>query len=104
RLEAADDRVALRLPVLGRVPLRGRVAAPDPAAGQAQPQVDPRRAVAQAVLAPVGGVRPYGDGCLAQVVAEVRVVGPRGQLAVDVAGLVLEAVEQRLLEVERAEH
>ena len=44
-------RVAVEVP--GRVPLRRAVAAPHVPAGQAQPQVHPRRPVPQALLAPV---------------------------------------------------
>ena len=53
-LEAADDRVPGLVEVPVGMPVRRRVAAADVAAGQAQPEVHPLGAVAQALLAPVG--------------------------------------------------
>ena len=84
------------------VPLGRGVAAADVAAGQAQPQVHPAGAVAQALLAALGRVRAHGHRRrFAQVLAVLGPVDPRDQLALDRAALVLQPVEQRLLGVEQ---
>src|SRR5215470_18831364 len=57
RLERPDHRVTGPVEVGRGVPVRGGVAAPDMPAGQAQPQVDPVRALPQAVLAALRGDR-----------------------------------------------
>src|SRR6476469_10379177 len=69
RLEAAHHRVTGVREVAVRVPLRRAVAAADVAAGQAQPQVHPGRALGQAPLAALRRAGPDGDRCLAQVLA-----------------------------------
>src|SRR5438105_8184891 len=51
RLEAADDRMAGSMEVLRRMLVGRVVAAADATAGQAQPQMDPPRPGAQALLA-----------------------------------------------------
>src|SRR4029077_2770118 len=53
RLERADDRVTARVRVGGRVPVRRAVATADVAAGEADPEVQPFAADAEAVLATV---------------------------------------------------
>ena len=57
-LERLHDRVPDLAEMLGGVPVRRVVAAPDVPAGHAQAEVDPLRADAQAVLA---AVRARGD-------------------------------------------
>src|SRR4051812_39423905 len=54
-LERANDRVAVGVSVPARVAVRRRVAAADVAARQAQAQVDPGRADAQALRAALRG-------------------------------------------------
>jgi hypothetical protein len=62
--ERPDDRVAGSTGVRASVPVRRGVAAPDMPAGKAQSQVEPGRADAQAVLAPLSSVRHDGaDVC-----------------------------------------
>lgn len=57
RLERLHDGVADGMGMRAGVPEWGRVAAPDVPAGQAEPQVDPFRAQAQALLTALGGAR-----------------------------------------------
>src|SRR4029078_6782231 len=60
-LQRADDLVPARMRVRGRVLVRRAVAAADVAALQADAQVQPLAAHAQAVLAAVGRFRQLGD-------------------------------------------
>src|SRR5207253_11218051 len=60
-LERPHDRVPGRAEMLGGVLVRGVVTAADVAAGHAQAEVDPLRADAQAVLAPLGAWGHFTD-------------------------------------------
>jgi hypothetical protein len=60
RLERGHDGVTALGGVCARVPHRRRVAATDPAAGQAEPQMHPRCAQSKAVLAALRSARPDG--------------------------------------------
>src|SRR4051794_4304121 len=105
RLDRAHHRVLCLVEVAGRVPHLGGVAAADVPAPEAEAQVHPRRAVAQALLAPLGGTRPDARVALLQVLAGSldRVHGQHLTLC-QAAVLVVDPVEHGLLEVERAQH
>ena len=89
--------------VLRRVLLRRGVAAADVAARQAQPQVHPAGAVAQALLAPVGRVRRDDPRRVAQVLAVAGAFARCGQFVVDPPGGVGDAVQHGLLQVDGAQ-
>ena len=63
RIVAFDDRMAGRVKVFGRMPVRRVIATADVAAGPAQPQVDPAGADLQAFFAPAGAWRDIADRC-----------------------------------------
>src|SRR3954468_18922868 len=66
-LWAGGWRVRRRVAVGGGVAVRGVVAAADVAAGEADPEVQPLAAFAQAVLAAVDGRRKLAQGDLIEV-------------------------------------
>src|SRR6266536_5773080 len=100
RLDAAHDRMGEVGEVLRRVIADRRVAAADVSAGEAQPQVHPGRAVAQAFLAALPRPRNRDPRSFAQVLALAFLLRRRDQLLVDAGLGVVDPIEDRLLEVD----
>ena len=69
-LERTNDRVRRGVVVRGRVPVGGVVAAADMPAGQADPEMQPFAARAQAILAAVNRRRQLADADLVQVATD----------------------------------
>src|SRR6476661_2805002 len=100
-LEAAHHRVLGLLEVLRGVVADRGVAAPDVAAGEAHPQVDPDQALPDAVLAALRGVRAAVLRGVLQVLAVAALGLGREDDATLVTGVpVVRDGEHRLLEVE----